>query len=209
MAGAGAALAARAALGGTLRGARVAIQGAGALGIATAFRADAFGARVVAISDAEGSILDPDGIAVDSLSARLAAGRREAPRDAVFEADADVLVLAGSSNSVGETIARRIVPRVIVEASTFGLQHAARIFLNHVGKHVVPDVVAASSSAAMVAHQLASGGNVEASELWSRIETAIDSSTRFALAGAGPGLTSRDAHVGRFMTMVAPLGACV
>jgi glutamate dehydrogenase (NAD(P)+) len=190
MTGLGVAFAARRAVGGDLAGKRVAIQGFGLVGAGSAIRLEALGARVVAISDASGAVHDPAGLDIGRLYAAshgarvLPKGVATEPRDAVFEAEADVLVLAASSHSVSEHLAQGIAAPLVVEGSNFGLTEVARAVLQDRGVAVIPDLIASSSSAAMVARQMAARGRLGADELWSSIETAIDEATGIAMAAA-------------------------
>ena len=76
MTGRGAAWAAEAELG-TLVGKRLAIQGAGLVGVGTAVRAHELGGVVVGISDACGTVASPDGIPIEAL---VAAASRDTRR---------------------------------------------------------------------------------------------------------------------------------
>ena len=62
MTGLGVAFASRAALGGSLEGVRVAIQGAGLVGLGAAVRLAAMGAQVVAMSDVSRALVWPEGV---------------------------------------------------------------------------------------------------------------------------------------------------
>ncbi|MEE2779496.1 MAG: Glu/Leu/Phe/Val dehydrogenase dimerization domain-containing protein [Myxococcota bacterium] len=190
MTGLGVAWAVRAAMGGDVRGRRVAIQGCGLVGIGTAIRLHNMGARVVAISDAGGGVVEPTGLSVDALVDPAAPkgqippglqGERVA-RDHLFEIDSDVLVLAASSNSVGVKVAESARAPLVVEGSNFGLTAEAREVLHRRGIAVVPDLIASSSSAAMVARQLASRNTLSPDQLWEAIEGSITRNTRETLA---------------------------
>jgi hypothetical protein len=64
---------------------------------------------------------------------------------------------------------------------------------------VIPDVIASSSSAAMVTHQLASGNALPPDELWTNIEHAIARSVVLGIADARRlGITVREAYLQRF-----------
>ena len=102
-------------------------------------------------------------------------------RDSLFAVDADLVLLAASSNSVGVEQARAIRARVVVEGSNFGLTDAGRGVLQEMGVCVIPDLIASSSSAAMVARQMQAQGRLPENDLWSAIETAIDEATASAL----------------------------
>lgn len=187
MTGLGVSYAARRAMGGDLSGVRVAVQGFGLVGAGSALRLSAMGATIVAVSDAAGSVHDGAGIDVDELyaasegSRALPAQRLTSSRERLFAADADLLLLAASSNSVDADQARGIRARVVVEGSNFGLTNAGRAALQDRGVCVIPDLIASSSSAAMVARQMAARGRLGEDELWSAIEEAIDVATADAL----------------------------
>lgn len=212
MTGRGVAWAAAAALAGGLGGRRVAIQGAGAVGVGTAVRARELGAEVVAMSDAKGTVAASAGgaLPVDELVGAVGPGglidggrcgftHEAATRDALLAAEADVLVLAASSHSVDEALAATVRAPLVVEGSNFGLTEGARAALEARGVVVIPDVIASSSSAAMVCHQLATGNAWPADELWGAIRGAIERSVALGLEGARRDrITVREAYLRRF-----------
>jgi len=204
MTGLGVAWAVRAALGGDVRGRRISIQGCGLVGIGTAIRLKNMGATVLAISDADGCVVDPAGLSVDAL-VDPAAPKGKIPqgvkgerlsRDQLFGFDADVLVLAASSNSVGLAASESARAPLVVEGSNFGLTAQARQALHQRGIAVVPDLIASSSSAAMVARQLASRNTLSPERLWQAIEVSINHNTRETLARTREtGLDSRATYL--------------
>ncbi|HEU4410818.1 MAG TPA: Glu/Leu/Phe/Val dehydrogenase dimerization domain-containing protein [Polyangiaceae bacterium] len=212
MTGRGVAWAAAAALSGDIAGRRVAIQGAGAVGVGAAVRLAELGAETVAISDARGTLAAPPGGALPVEGLVRAAGpgglidrgrcdfaHVAAPRDALLSAEADVLVLAASSHSVDEALAAGVRAPLVVEGSNFGLTEGAREALAARGVAVIPDVIASSSSAAMVCHQLATGNAWPADALWATIRGAIERSVALGLEGARrDGVTVREAYLRRF-----------
>jgi glutamate dehydrogenase (NAD(P)+) len=211
MTGRGVAWATKAAVGNELAGRRVAIQGAGAVGIGSAVRLGELGANVVAISDASGTIAARHGSAlpIEDLVRVARAGILDraacrflhdcSSRDVLLEADVDVLVLAASSHSVDDTLAARIRAPIVTEGANFALTEPARRVLAARNILVIPDVIASSSSAAMVTHQLASGNAVPPDELWTNIERAIARSVELGIADARRlGITVRQAYLQRF-----------
>ncbi|MEU9022290.1 Glu/Leu/Phe/Val dehydrogenase [Actinomadura sp. NPDC048394] len=134
-----------------LSGARVAVQGFGAVGHAAARRLAELGATVVAVSTVHGALHDPDGLDV----ARLLALRGEAGDAAVKEyggrlldvgaellVPADVLVPAALQDVIGEDVAGRIQARIVVEGANLPTDRAAQRVLAERGVTVVPDFVA-------------------------------------------------------------------
>jgi glutamate dehydrogenase (NAD(P)+) len=184
MTGRGAAWAAEAAAG-TLVGKRVAIQGAGLVGVGTAVRVTELGGRVVGMSDAAGAITAPGGLPVDGLVAATSGDTRQLDygalgfpcerieRDELLAVDTDILVLAAGSRLVTPEQARSIKAQLVVEASNLGLTEPAHEVLHAAGVTVVPDVIASSSSAALVAHQLSTRDGWEPDRLWATIGAAI------------------------------------
>jgi len=197
MTGQGVAWAAEAAID-NLAGRTVAIQGAGAVGIGTAVRVIERGARVVAMSDIERAVLCDDGIPIATLTGKTGlagvSGTR-APREAVLGLAVDVLVLAAGSNAIAVGDAQAIRAGCVIEAANFGLTDDARRALHAARIPTVPDIVASSSSAAFVAHQLRAAGQREPAAMWNDIRDAIVYYTRVALEPSSS--TSRDVVAGR------------
>lgn len=181
MTGQGIAWATRALLGpAALTGARVAIQGAGVVGIGAARRLEELGATTVAISDAAGGRLASGGVRWTDLADAAPQGRlgrlpgaTEAAREAVLHAPCDILVLAARSHSVDARLSAGIQARTVVEGANFGLTEDARVALHARGVTVLPDVLANSAAAAMTTRQLAGGGQLDDTSLWTAIEGAI------------------------------------
>jgi glutamate dehydrogenase/leucine dehydrogenase len=119
-----------------------------------------------------------------------------AERDALFAIEADLLVLGAASHSVDEAQADRICARQVVEGANFGLTDAARSRLSARRVQVIPDVLANSSSAAMVARQMFAGNGLSDGVLWGRIEEAIQEAVRGSAQEAkATGETLRQAWV--------------
>tara|TARA_B100001250_G_C19106391_1_gene489164 strand:- start:80 stop:487 length:408 start_codon:yes stop_codon:yes gene_type:complete len=94
-------------------------------------------------------------------------------REALFELPVDAVVLAADSNSVGVGALEKLSASLIVEGSNFGLQEEARLVLQGRSIPVIPDVIASSASAAMVALQLEAGGALSDQAVWMQIERCI------------------------------------
>ena len=178
--------------GGTLEGVRVAIQGAGAVGLGSAVRLLREGAEIVAISDIEHSVQLHNGLSEEALLNLVEGGRIRVdsaavnscgPSEQLFSLDVDAVVLAASSNSVGAAAAKRINGRCVVEGSNFGLTVEAREVLADRNLLVVPDLIASSASAAMVAHQLHTRGATAPETLWADIEACIRREVREGVEG--------------------------
>jgi glutamate dehydrogenase (NAD(P)+) len=165
-------------------GARVIIQGSGRVGLGSAVRLAELGARLVGISDREGGIYWADGLPVERLSGLIdSAGtinrercdfpHQQVDRDALLGMDGDAVVFAADSNLVTESIAATVRAPVLAEGANAALLPAADELLFKKGHWVVPDVVANSSSAALVGHQIAAGNTLEPEAVWRRIEQTL------------------------------------
>jgi glutamate dehydrogenase (NAD(P)+) len=174
------------ALGGNLRDARVLIQGFGVVGSAVARYLSGAGARVIGVSDHEKAVFRDDALSLDELipatdgsglvrDARLRC--TIGARDDLLAHDADVLVLAAGSYVIDVDIAWQIRTPLVIEAANAAITDPGRATLHCRGVRVVPDVVANSAGAALVAHQIASGNTRPPAELWASIEHSIRSST--------------------------------
>ncbi|MQY10508.1 Glutamate dehydrogenase [Streptomyces sp. RB5] len=138
-------------------GTRVALQGLGTMGGATArFLAQA-GLTVVAVADVRGTIANDAGLDVESLlaardahggvdRAALGPGDRELDAGAWLAADAEVLVPAAVSYCVDASNAHRVRARWIVEAANMPVRPEAEVLLAARGVTVLPDVVVNSAT---------------------------------------------------------------
>ncbi|MFJ8673206.1 Glu/Leu/Phe/Val dehydrogenase [Streptomyces sp. NPDC093589] len=139
-------------LGMPLAGARVAIQGFGAVGAAAAARYAELGATVVAVSTAHGGLHDPSGLDVPAvLAAREEHGDAFVNRfsqGAVIDAgqeltvDCDVLVPAALQDVIDVEKAHRIKAKLVVEGANLPTSPQAQEILARRGVTVLPDFVA-------------------------------------------------------------------
>lgn len=138
-------------------GTRVAVQGLGTMGGATARFLTRAGLSVVAVADVKGTIANPEGLDVDALLAArdtygtvdrsvLRPGDRELPGDAWLSAGADVLVPAAVSYAIDTFNQERITARWIVEAANMPVVPEAEELLAARGVTVLPDVVVNSGT---------------------------------------------------------------
>ncbi|MEU4464723.1 Glu/Leu/Phe/Val dehydrogenase dimerization domain-containing protein [Streptomyces sp. NPDC024017] len=138
-------------------GTRVALQGLGTMGGATARFLTRAGLTVVAVADLKGTIANRAGLDVESLLAArdahgtvdrsaLGPGDRELPGDAWLSADADVLVPAAVSYAIDAGNQERITARWVVEAANMPVRPEAELLLAARGVTVLPDVVVNSGT---------------------------------------------------------------
>ena len=141
-----------------LTGLKVAIQGAGVVGLGTAVRLHALGADIVAMSDVERCVTWDRGVSVPDLLESAEVRRNlsavkasaEHSREDLFSQDVDLLILAASSYGVSEASVRTIRAPLIIEGANMAFGNGARELAFQLGHEVIPDVIASSSSAGMV-----------------------------------------------------------
>ncbi|MGX1565526.1 Glu/Leu/Phe/Val dehydrogenase dimerization domain-containing protein [Streptomyces sp. NPDC055506] len=138
-------------------GTRVALQGLGTMGGATARFLARAGLTVVAVADLKGTIANPAGLDVEALLAArdahgtvdrsaLRPGDRDLPGDAWLSADTDVLVPAAVSYAIDSGNQERITARWVVEAANMPVRPEAELLLAARGVTVLPDVVVNSGT---------------------------------------------------------------
>ncbi|MEV8290435.1 glutamate dehydrogenase [Streptomyces niveus] len=138
-------------------GTRVAVQGLGTMGGATARFLSRAGLKVVAVADVKGTIACPAGLDVEALlaardafgtvdRAALRPGDRELPGDAWLSVDAEILVPAAVSYAIDTANQARITARWIVEAANMPVLPEAEDLLAARGITVLPDVVVNSGT---------------------------------------------------------------
>jgi len=181
-----------------LKGARVAIQGFGAVERHAARFLAKRGAILVAASDSRGSIANPGGIDVAALTAVKTEGGHvtdlgrgwTGPREAVIEADCDILIPAARPDVITEGNAERIRARLIIEGANIPATARAEESLHRRGVMVVPDFIANAGgviSAAVEYHQGSEPQALAAIEDKSRRNTAEVLSRARASATPPPG----------------------
>ena len=132
-----------------LAGARVAVQGFGNVGEATARLLHEAGARVVAITDVHGGVADPNGLDVPFLRRQLsehgtiagAPRTRPITNDELFGLDVDVLVLAALEGQITAANAGTVKARILAEAANGPVTPDADPILRSNGVVVLPDIL--------------------------------------------------------------------
>jgi glutamate dehydrogenase (NAD(P)+) len=138
-----------------LRGARLAIQGFGAVGKHAARFLAERGAVLVAASDSRGTIHNPDGLAVAELIALKDANKtvgdyvdgRRLDRDAVLDVACDIWIPAARPDVVREDNVHRLRTRLVLPGANIPLTAGAEAALHERGVLVVPDFVANAGGA--------------------------------------------------------------
>jgi glutamate dehydrogenase/leucine dehydrogenase len=138
----------------SLKGARVAVQGAGNVGGVAAKLIHREGGIVVAISDVSGGIYKEDGLDIDEIITFLTAergrllkdydvpGLKRISNDDILTQDVDILVPAALENQITEKNADKIRAKIIVEGANGPTTSAADAILDKRGISLVPDILA-------------------------------------------------------------------
>ncbi|MCA0406155.1 MAG: Glu/Leu/Phe/Val dehydrogenase [Proteobacteria bacterium] len=134
----------------TLEGARVAVQGFGNVGEAAARLMAGAGAKIVALQDETGTIINPSGLDLAAVRAHREASRTlfGAPNcearaaEDFWSIDCDILVVAALENQITEANAGKIKARLVVEGANGPTTPTADAILAERGVLVIPDVLA-------------------------------------------------------------------
>ena len=133
-----------------LKGAKVAIQGFGNVGSWAARIVAESGARVVAVSDVRGGILNKGGLDVEKVwthrdttgSVVSLPGTDEITNEELLELDVDWLVPAALGEVINGRNASKVKAPVIVEAANHPITPLADATLEDAGVVVIPDILA-------------------------------------------------------------------
>jgi glutamate dehydrogenase (NAD(P)+) len=133
-----------------LEGARVVIQGFGAVGKHAARFLAKKGAVLVAAADTQGTIANPKGIDVAALTALKEAGKsvldyadgQKLDRDAVIDVECDIWIPAARPDVVHEDNVHRLKTRLVIEGANIPITRGAEQVLHEKGVLVVPDFIA-------------------------------------------------------------------
>lgn len=186
-------------------GTRVAVQGLGTMGGATARFLTRAGLTVVAVADVKGTIANPSGLDVETLLAArdahgtvdravLRPGDRELPGEAWLSAEAEVLVPAAVSYAVDTVNQEQVTARWIVEAANMPVLPGAEERLAARGVTVLPDVVVNSGTNAWWWWTLFGDIGPHADEAFTRVRRSMRTLVERMLARAeADGTTPRAA----------------
>ncbi len=136
-------------LGMPLEGARVSIQGYGNVGSVAAELLHQAGARIIAASDVNGGLFNPEGIDVPEMSHYAAEqrtiagfdGGREIESHEVLETECDILVPAALDNVITADNVDRVQARLIAEGANGPISLEADHELNRRGVTIIPDIL--------------------------------------------------------------------
>jgi glutamate dehydrogenase/leucine dehydrogenase len=134
------------------KGATVAIQGYGQVGLNAHEELEKMGFKVAAVSDSRGGVQSDKGLDFGKLAKHKlftgavsgAPGTRKISNDEILEMPVDVLVLAAVQNQITEQNAPRLRCRVLAEAANSPTTWEASRLLNARGLFIIPDILCGS-----------------------------------------------------------------
>jgi glutamate dehydrogenase (NAD(P)+) len=133
-----------------LEGARLVVQGFGAVGKNVSRFLTAKGAKLVAVADSVGAIYNPDGLDVSALLELKATGASVADyadgtrlqSDAVIDVECDIWIPAARPDVVNEDNVHRLKARLVVEGANIPFTLGAEEYLHERGVLCIPDFIA-------------------------------------------------------------------
>ena len=160
-----------------LSGARVAVQGFGAVGRYAAVELARLGARIVAVSDITGAVYDPDGLDLDALVDFKQIGpiaeysdAKPIERDELLTVDCDILVPAAQADAVHEGNVDAVRAHTVLQGANLPVTARAEAILARRGVLSVPDVIANAGGVICAAVEHRGGTKAEAfTEITQRI----------------------------------------
>lgn len=141
-----------------LKGATVAIEGFGNVGVFATKFLTAWGAKVVAVSDSQGTIYQPGGLDFKQLEkvkkqtgsvinyaggpVSPSQGGQKLNSKSIFELPVDVLIPAALPDVINENNVAKIQAKIIVEGSNIPMKEEFEAQLHARGVFIVPDIIA-------------------------------------------------------------------
>ncbi len=172
-----------------LKGARVAIQGFGAVGKHTARFLTEQGAVLVAAADSRGTIHNANGLDVPRLIATKESGgalsdytdAQHLDRDAIVGVDCDIWIPAARPDVISEDNVDQVKARLVVEGANIPITHGAEKTLAERGVLCVPDFIANAGGVICAAMEYHGAGESAAMQA---IEEKLRRNTRQVLDDA-------------------------
>jgi len=128
---------------------RVVVQGCGNVGSAVAREIAKRGAKVVAVADLSGAVVNEAGVDVEELLEYVAEtgqvkgfeGAEATDKDRILAIDCDILVPAAAEGQITAANAQKIVARIIAEGANGPTTPAADRVIDERGIFLIPDVL--------------------------------------------------------------------
>nr|WP_320050209.1 Glu/Leu/Phe/Val dehydrogenase [uncultured Desulfuromonas sp.] len=184
-----------------LSGARVVVQGFGAVGKHAARFLTGQGAILVGAADSQGAIYNTQGLHLNQLIELKARGKnltdyadaQHGDRDAVLDMECDIWIPAARPDVIHEDNVGRLKTRLVVEGANIPITHAAEKILHERGILCIPDFIA--NAGGVICAAMEYKGATEAAAL-EAIEEKLRHNTRNVLDGVKhKGLLPREAAV--------------
>ena len=133
-----------------MEGARVVVQGFGAVGKHAARFLTEKGALLVGAADSRGTIYNPRGLDVDALVELKKAGKSVADhldgtklyRDAVIDIECDIWIPAAQPDVIDESNVSHLKTKLVLEGANIPITCGAEQYLHEKGVIVIPDIIA-------------------------------------------------------------------
>jgi glutamate dehydrogenase (NAD(P)+) len=184
-----------------LSGARVVVQGFGAVGIHAARFLAELGAVLVAVSDSRGAVIEPQGLDVEALAALKREGKsvvelpgaRTLDGDAVLDVECEIWIPAARPDVIHEDNVERMRTRVVVAGANIPATPGAERVLHARGVLNVPDFIANAGGVICAAMEYHGATQAQA---FAAIEERVRANTEAVLGDAAArGVTPRKAAV--------------
>jgi glutamate dehydrogenase (NAD(P)+) len=171
------------------KGARVAVQGFGAVGRHAARFLTDQGAMLVAAADSSGAVHDPKGLDIQKLFELKQNGKglkdyakgRSIDREAIIDVECEIWIPAARPDVIHEDNVHRLKTKLVIEGANIPLTHGAEKILAEKGILCIPDFIANAGGvicAAMEYH------GVSESAVFQIIEDKLRRNTRQVLEDA-------------------------
>ncbi|NMG73333.1 Glu/Leu/Phe/Val family dehydrogenase [Aromatoleum diolicum] len=182
-----------------LAGARVVIQGYGAVGRHAARFLAQKGAVLVGASDSRGTLFDPAGIDLAVLDLLKADGKSvldyprgvKSGRDAVIDLECDIWIPAARPDVVHEDNVGRLKTRLVIQGANIPFTRAAEEYLHHHGVLCVPDFIA--NAGGVICAAVEYRGGIETAALDTIAEKVRRNTREVLVAATSRRLLPRDA----------------
>ncbi len=177
-----------------LKGARITVQGFGNVGAHAARILSEMGAKMIAVTDADGGLYDPNGIDPVALSAYVHDNPENLRRSVLgypnaaamsandlWDVEADVLIPAALGDQIDGPVAERLKVSLVAEGANHPTTNEGDAVLAQRGIEVIPDVIANAGGVTVSYYEWLQNKRMEhwtADEVQAKLEKAIKSTYR-------------------------------
>ena len=184
-----------------MEGARVVVQGFGAVGKHTARFLTEKGAMLVGVADSRGTIYNPQGLDVLALIELKTAGKsvadypdgKKLDRDAVINIGCDIWIPAARPDVIDENNVNLLKTKLVIEGANIPITEGAEKHLHAKGVFCVPDFIANAGGVICAAMEYQ---GADQSAAFEAIEEKLCHNTRLVLEeAASRGILPREAAV--------------